>query len=227
MIIELTGLPGVGKSTILKGIKEYEFKEAIVFDVENFIKNISLFKLNGTIGYDIILLLKFYKLEKIDCKILLKSLIILKSNKNSFKYKVNIYRNILKKLIIFRILKNKEEIFLVDEGVSHIGMSLFVDIKSEIIESKVVEFYKNLPKPDRILLIDADDSILLTRVIKRGKEGHARIDFSNKNNIKLFMSKSRNIVEVLKQQLKPEIYMNTNVNPNILGVIKLMNIRNV
>jgi len=29
MIIELTGLPGVGKSTILKGIKEYEFKEKL------------------------------------------------------------------------------------------------------------------------------------------------------------------------------------------------------
>ena len=227
MIIEFTGIPGAGKSTVIKGISELSLKDPVIFNVEKYLRDRSLFKLQGTIGFDIILLFNFYKLTRKDFILLSKSFSILKKNKNKLKHKINILRNIFKKLVINRHIKNKKEIFLIDEGLSHIPMSLFVDVNSEIVKSEVIEFLKFLPKIEKLLLIDVDDSILIKRVIKRGENGHKRIDFSNKENVILFMSKSRAVLDVLKQHLKPDIYMNTSTNPDLQSIVKLIGIRNV
>ena len=227
MIIEFTGIPGVGKSTIINGISEFSLKIPIIFNVEKYIRDRSFFKLPSTIGFDIILFVNFYKLKSKDYSLLSKSLTVLKKNNNTMFHKINILRNIFKKLVINRIIQNKNEYFLIDEGLSHIPMSLFVDINSEIIKSEVIDFCKNLPKIDKLLLIDVHDCILIKRVIKRGEKGHNRIDFSKKENVILFMSKSRDVLNILKLELKPDIYMNTNSSPDILNIIKLIGIRNV
>jgi len=227
MIIEFTGIPGAGKSTIIKGIRELSLKDPVIFNVEKYLRDRCLIKLPGTIGFDIILVFNFYKLKKKDYILLSKSIRVLKKNKNKVKNKINIFRNILKKLVINRSIQNKKDFFLIDEGVSHIPMSLFVDINSEIVKSEVIDFFEILPKIDKLLLIDADDGSLIERVIKRGEKGHKRMDFSKKENVILFMSKSRDVLNILKQELKPDIYMNTNTSPDILNVIKLIGIRNV
>ena len=174
-----------------------------------------------------ILVFNFYKLKKKDYILLSKSIRVLKKNKNKIKNKINIFRNILKKLVIHRSIQNKKDYFLIDEGISHIPMSLFVDINSEIVKSEVIDFFGILPKIDKLLIIDIDDASLIERVIKRGEKGHKRMDFSKKENVILFMSKSREVLNILKQELKPDTYMNTNTSPDILNVIKLIGIRNV
>tara|TARA_B100000787_G_C16198685_1_gene302927 strand:+ start:6471 stop:7154 length:684 start_codon:yes stop_codon:yes gene_type:complete len=227
MIIEFTGIPGAGKSTIINGISELSLKIPIIFNVEKYIRDRSFFKLPGTIGFDIILFFNFYKLKRKDYLLLSRSLTVLKKNNNRILHKINILRNIFKKLVINRFIQNKKEYFLIDEGLSHIPMSLFVDINSEIIKSEVIDFFKNLPKIDKLLLIDADDLSLIKRVTIRGGKGHKRIDFSKKENVVLFMSKSRDILDLLKQELRPDIYMNMNTSPDIQNIIKLIGLRNV
>ena len=227
MIIELTGIPGAGKSTIIKLISELELRYPLILSVEKYIKNKFFIKLPGTIGFDIILLLNFYKLKKKDYILLSKSLSILINGNNLVKHKINIFRNIFKKLVMNRFIQNKKDIFLVDEGLSHIPMSLFVDINSHIVKNEVIDFLKKLPKIDNILLIDTDDFTLIKRVIKRGKGGHKRIDFSQKKKVTQFISKSRVILDILTQQFNPTVYLNTNPNPDIESIIKFIEIRNV
>ncbi len=227
MIIEFTGAPGSGKSTVIRGISELSLKDPVIFNVEKYIRDHSVFKLPGTIGFDIILLFNFYKLKKKDYILLSKSFSVLKKTKHKVKHKINIFRNIFKKLIINRFIQNKKEIFLIDEGLSHIPMSLFVDINSEIVKSEVIDFFESLPKIDKLLLIDVDDLNLINRVIKRGERGHKRMDFSKKENIILFMSKSRSILDIQKHEMEPDIYMNTDTSPDIQRIVKLIGLRNV
>jgi len=227
MVIEFTGIPGAGKSTIINGVFEKIGKPYFIIDIEAYIKNLFFIRLPGTIGYDIMLLFNFYRLKNTDFVLMLKSIKQLQENKNSIKHKINIFRNIFKKLVINRILLTKNECFLVDEGISHIPISLFVDIDTEINISKAEAFYKYLPQVDKVLLVDAEHESLVERVIKRGEKGHKRIDFSIKKNIELFMSKSRTVIEVSKKKLKPEMYQNNDINVDLDRIIKLIGIKNV
>ena len=227
MIIEFTGIPGAGKSTIIRLISEKIANTNLVIDIENYIKKLFFIRFPGTIGYDITLLFNFYRLKNIDYVLMLKSIKQLQVNKNSLKHKINIFRNIFKKLVINRILLSKNECFIVDEGISHIPISLFVDIDTEINISKTEAFYKYLPQLNKVILVDVDHKSLVERVIKRGERGHARIDFSNKKNIESFMLKSRAVIELSKKKLNPKIYYNNCKNIDLEKIIELIEIKNV
>ena len=227
MIIEFTGIPGAGKSTIINGVYKKNANPHLVIDIESYIKNCFFISLPGTIGYDIMLLFNFFRLKKEDYVLISESIKQLRENKNSLKHKINIFRNIFKKLVINRILLTKDECFLIDEGISHIPISLFVDIDTEIDESKAEAFYKYLPHVEKVLLVDAEHDSLVERVINRGEKGHTRIDFSMKKNIELFMSKSRTVIEISKKKLKLEMYQNSDINLDLDKIIKLIGIKNV
>jgi hypothetical protein len=227
MIIEFTGIPGVGKSTIINEIIKSGIDKTIVIDVEKYIKANFYFNLPGLIGFDIILIVNFFKLKKNDCRLLLKSFVILFFNKNISMHSINIFRNIYKKLVIHRVIQNKNKIFILDEGLSHIPMSLFINVNRDIVNTTVIDFLKYIPRADRLILIDADDSILLKRVLIRGEKGHRRIDFSNRNNVVSFVNKSRDVIEILKKELKPHIYYNNSNVPNFKEIIQILNIKDV
>jgi len=227
MVIEFTGIPGAGKSTIINGVFEKIGKPYFIIDIEAYIKALFLINLPGTLGYDIMLLFNFFRLKKEDYVLMSESIKQLRENKNSLKHKINIFRNIFKKLVINRILHTKDKYFLIDEGISHIPISLFVDIDTEIDISKAEAFYKFLPQVEKVLLVDAEHESLVERVINRGEKGHTRIDFSSKKNIELFMSRSRTVIEISKKKLKLEMYQNTDVNLDFDKLIRLMEIKNV
>ena len=211
MIIELTGIPGSGKSTILKKLKEELKDEKYIFDVKKYILRFS----GNTIIFDIILLVNFFRLTKADREALSKIFKILKKSKNSIFHKINILRNSYKKFIIYRMLdKIDNRIFFIDEGISHIPFTLFVDISKSINIKEIDNILEFLPKVDKILNIDADDKILLERVIQRGKKGHRRIDFSNKENIVKFMRQSRQVSDKVKKYHN-NFYTYVNINENI------------
>lgn len=197
MIFEITGMPGSGKSTIIKKLSKINNDDNFVFDIQDFISNKILGFRTNLLLYDLLLLSKFYLLDKNDLKVLTSSVQVLKSNTNSFFIKINIIRNIYKKLIINRFLANYNNFFIVDEGVSHIPVTLFVDLH-KINFKELKDFTSLLNLKSNIILIDADDDLLYERVIHRGPKGHRRINFKDIDSIKSFMSQSRIVINYLK-----------------------------
>ena len=161
MVIEFTGIPGAGKSTIINGVFEKIGKPYFIIDIEAYIKALFLINLPCTLGYDIMLLFNFFRLKKEDYVLMSESIKQLRENKNSLKHKINIFRNIFKKLVINRILHTKDKYFLIDEGISHIPISLFVDIDTEIDISKAEAFYKFLHQVEKVLLVNAEHESLV------------------------------------------------------------------
>jgi dihydroorotase-like cyclic amidohydrolase len=136
-------------------------------------------------------------------------------------------RNIIKKFIIYRYIQNKEEVFFIDEGITHIAFNIFVDIDKKIDDEEIKRFLKTLPKVDRLIVIDAEDSDLLDRVIKRGKEGHRRINFDSDEDVELFMKQSRIVLNVIKKELKGYIYMNVGREIKTKEIIQNIGLENV
>ena len=224
MIIELTGIPGAGKSTIISEIGKSKLAKPIVLNIEKYIRSISVLNIPTKVGFDIMLFFSFYKLKRVDYTILLRLIFYLDFKINSLFVSLNIYRNIYKKLVIHRLIQAENKIFIVDEGLSHIPMSLFVNINKKILKSDVINFLKILPKADRVILIDVENEELIKRVLKRGSKGHRRIDFTKTSNVYLFINKSREVAEILKQELNPLIHINNTKIPNIKNIIKIMSI---
>jgi thymidylate kinase len=225
MIIELTGIPGAGKSTILKNLKSELNDKKYIFDVKKYILGFS----GNTFVFDMVLLVNFFRLTKDDRKSLSKIFKILKQSKNSTFHKINILRNSYKKFIVYRMLSEIDNrIFFIDEGISHIPFTLFVDISKSINIKEIDDILEFLPKVDKILNIDADDEILLERVIQRGKKGHRRMDFSKKENIVKFMQQSRQVLDKIKHYHNNfYTYINIDENIKIKEITKLIGLENV
>jgi hypothetical protein len=114
MIIELTGVSGSGKSSI------YSALENKMDDVK-FISN----KKKGLLNEIKLFILYALHIPNTRYNNLIIKLII-KSN-NTLYHKLNIVRNVIKKISLYTMLKSRKDIYLIDEGVSHIPFSIFVD----------------------------------------------------------------------------------------------------
>ena len=227
MIIELSGIPGAGKSTVIKSLIDSMDNTKYIFDVRKYILNQYKIHLDKTYLYDFILLLNILKLKKEDLRIIRDSAKIVLNGNNKLFHKINILRNIMKKFIIYRYIQNKEEVFFIDEGITHIAFNIFVDINKKIDDEEIKRFLKTLPKVDKLLIIDAEDSDLLDRVIKRGKEGHRRINFDSDEDVELFMKQSRIVLNVIKKELKGYIYMNVGREIKTKEIIQNIGLENV
>ncbi len=208
MIIELTGIPGAGKSTILKHLSVKTVDPNVVFNVESYILKNSYFSIKGKFYFELLVFANLLKLKKEDRILIRKSISLIQKSKNTLFHKVNIIRNIVKKLIIYRYIQERDEIFFIDEGVSHIPFNLFVDVKQKINVEELENFFYLLPRADRILVVDASDEILLQRVIERGKEGHRRINFNSQEEVIRFMDYSRHVLEKIKAYYKVSSFTN-------------------
>jgi dephospho-CoA kinase len=221
MIIELTGIPGSGKSTILKKL-EHELKDNIyIFDIKKYILGFSA----NTFVFDIVLLLNFFRLKNSDWNSLKKIFEIVKASGNSFFHKINILRNSYKKFVIYRMINKRNKIFFIDEGVSHIPFTVFVDISKDINSNEIKKFLNMIPSTDKILMIDAPEDMLLQRVIKRGSTGHRRINFSQKEDIVRFMQQSREVLEIIKKHYDVYVYINDNKDIDIKKIINLIGLK--
>jgi GTPase SAR1 family protein len=222
MIIEFTGIPGSGKSTIIEKLKKHSFKQEIIFDIEKFVCLKSFRIGKGKLPYDLIVFSKIILLNKQDLKFLKLSIKHLKKCGHNWFTKINIFRNILKKLILHRFLLKFNKIFIVDEGLSHIPLSLFVDVSKDIDFQFLQKILKLLISKADILLIDASDDILLERITVRGFKGHRRIDFGNVKSIEIFMNQSRQVTEAIKLFFNPLIYMNDEYEIDIHKILTLI-----
>jgi broad-specificity NMP kinase len=187
MIIEFTGIPGSGKSTVFNKINN-----------DNLIKDIKKFfiKTNNTFLFDLYLVFNFYRLDKNDYKILKFSIKNIKQMRISVFNKINLLRNIYKKLIIYKLLRERPENFLIDEGVIHLLFNVFVGKNIATNKSEIEDFIKILPKPEKLIIIDANDKIIYERLKERG---HKRVNTTNENELKEFLKQSRNVIETIKK----------------------------
>lgn len=206
MIVELTGIPGAGKSTVIRAMRD-RYPD-MVTDIDRFATGISVIGGVSRLFADFRILMKWRRLTKEDTKLLRETRRILAKSGIPFVQKANIYRNVLKKLVLFRILQKEKGIFVVDEGVTHIPMSLFVDGKTSG-NANAAEVIAMLPRPDMILVIDEADDILFDRVMARGSAGHRRMDFSDDAHVRLFMQQSRSVLEEMKRLMPHQIYVNS------------------
>jgi len=227
MIIELTGIPGAGKSTVLESLKSLEENRGFVFNIQDYIVRKSFLPLRGKVGYEIILLGHIFLLKSEEWKVLKYAFLRVMKSSNSFFHKINILRNIVKKLIIHRYIQDKDEVFFIDEGISHIPFNIFVDVGDTVSHEEVKVFLNLLPSLDKVLTIDAPDSILLARVIERGQEGHRRIDFNTKEKVECFMQQSREVLELLKVHFNGYIYHNIEKKIDSEEIINQLGLENV
>ena len=209
MIVELTGLPGSGKSYILSKMKEVELKDLnLVTDIPFFL----LGKCTGARGnwliYELFLLSQFLRLKLSDWRIVLESIRFLRMGSEGFLTRCNILRNILKKLITYRLLEHTSEIVIVDEGISHIPMSLFVQRGLDIKEDEVINFITLLPNVDKLIQVVASQEIVLSRVVQRGFSDHRRISI---NNIFSFLLKSRQVADIITREYNPQKIINEEI----------------
>jgi len=214
MIIEFTGIPGSGKSTILKRLEGDLSNEKYVFNIKRYIIGFDA----PTVVYDLYLLFFCFRLSKHDIEFLSEIVNIVLKSKNSFFHKVNIIRNSYKKIVINKILQNKDKVFFIDEGISHIPFTLFVDVNKEIDTYEIERFINSVEYNNELFIIDAEDQVLTDRVIKRGKEGHRRIDFTQEQLVKKFMQQSRIVLNEIKKNCKYKEYNN-------IGKIDIMKIK--
>ena len=192
MIIEITGVPGSGKSELYNLLK----------------KNQTLFKFpsdkNKNIFFEFKLLLFFiynYSLMN-NFKSIFKSIF---KSKNSLFHRLNILRNTIKKFSLFHYYHRKDGVYIIDEGISHLPFSLFVDsYKKRILKSRVDLILNFLPMPNILFIISASETIATERLKIRG---HKRMQLLDKEKTDIFISKSYEVKKLIKKYYNGKIQM--------------------
>lgn len=89
--------------------------------------------------------------------------------------KINLLRNVLKKIGIFEIIRfrdKRKQIILVDEGVLQTAHYLFVHVSLEVNMEHLLAFIGMAPLPDVVVYLKQPRGLLVDRTMKRG---HKRI----------------------------------------------------
>ena len=111
-----------------------------------------------------------------------------KISSGSWLYKVNRIRNVIRKIGIFEFItlrSNSHQVVLADnEGLLQGVHNLFVHQNSHADETKIAKYVELIPLPDVILFLRQDETILVSRTLKRG---HARVDGSSPEKVTHFI----------------------------------------
>ena len=207
MIIELTGIPGVGKTVIFGKLKE-QLKEngKFVFSVkgkilESFGLRFSDGNLIGDILFDGFLFLIFLWNRQWNSSVTRNVFKTVFEGKNSIFFKINILRNVMKKISVNLFCENNKKFhgltFIIDEGVTHIPFNLFADSGAE--RDEIENILRALRLPKMVILVDDDEEEIFRRLKSRG---HKRIKVNDDAQIKYFISKNREIMTRVKFYLK-------------------------
>jgi thymidylate kinase len=101
--------------------------------------------------------------------------------------KLNLLRNVLKKIGIYEIIRFRgasQQIILVDEGVLQAAHNLFVHSAVQVKMENLATFAQLIPLPDVIVYLRQPESLLIDRTIKRG---HNRIPDRSYSNVVPFI----------------------------------------
>lgn len=104
--------------------------------------------------------------------------------------KLNLLRNVLKKIGIYEIIRFRDtdrQVILVDEGVLQIAHNLFVHGSVQVKEEHIATFTRLIPFPDVIVYIRQPESLLIDRIMMRG---HKRIPDCSYSNVAPFVERA-------------------------------------
>ena len=219
MIIEFTGLPGVGKSKVISELSE-QLKGRIVCDIPFYLFKIKNQNFLGIVVIDILLFLNLRKLGKNDFILVFKAIKKVINDSNSVFNKLNIIRNIIKSLITFRLIEHDLEVFILDEGPIHSLLYLFAENEEADVIYDYRIFYDLLPKANKLIVVDEKDSVIINRIKSRGAGSHRRMIFKDKNILN-FVRSSRSIIEFVKRNTKNHLVFNNQSSAKInISIIK-------
>lgn len=175
MIIELTGIPCSGKSTLADRIASgFAGRDGFITSaqcciLEQYHCGLLGRSAAGTIIYDIILLgifLKNYGKFKAVFGELLNSM---RKNEKRLLARLNVTRNIIKKISVDHYFRNKhpDKTVFIDEGVSHILFNVFSG-RQLVSENDLKTTAAKLPLPNMIVIIEAPAETIKERLACRG-----------------------------------------------------------
>jgi thymidylate kinase len=113
--------------------------------------------------------------------------------------KLNLLRNVLKKIGIYEIISfrsTNRQIILVDEGVLQAAHNLFVHGSVQVKMENLATFAKLIPLPDVIVYLRQPESLLIDRTVKRG---HKRIPDRSYSNVVPFIRQAITTFDKLVQ----------------------------
>lgn len=113
--------------------------------------------------------------------------------------KLYLFRNVLKKIGIFEIIRfrdTNQQVILVDEGVLQTAHNLFVHVSVHVKREQILTFARLIPLPDVIVYMRQSESLLLERVNKRG---HKRIPNRSNGNVARFIKQAIATFDTLVQ----------------------------
>ena len=186
-VIEISGLPCSGKSYFCNDINGFLNKKhnslikVLIFEIEFFMLGLSLLKASE--------LYKFF--------------LLCLREKAPIRYRIKIFRNIIKKFGVFKKFKNVSSFGYVDEGISHIPFNFLSGNTVEIIN--ILKPYIELTNV-KYIKID-NDLCLRKRLIDRG---HARLSFFEIDDF-IFLNRK---VETVLMSLYPNICLTFEVIEN-------------
>ena len=178
MIIELTGIPGAGKTTMAR---ELVARHGYVYVECNTLFMPGDAQQRGLLRWIVRPIAEMRGLlsavgglvTSSTYRTLLREMFhLLKTNRCGFFNKANIVRNTLHKIAAHRTLdRRRATIHIVDEGFTHLPQSLLVDgAPPDIVALKrsIARLVSALPMPSILVILDIDRQTATTRVAARG-----------------------------------------------------------
>ena len=131
--------------------------------------------------------------------------------------KVNLFRNVLKGIGTYEIIKNRShatQVVLVDGGTLSAIQPLFVHNNHPLDRDAILTFSKLVPLPDMAIHVEQPEGLLKKRIKQRG---HRRISIQSDDRVAEFIQLAIYSYKLLMQNIVNEGWMsNINAQPNIL-----------
>ena len=197
-MIEITGIPGSGKSHILKRdfpSTTYTYLDNKFCDKSLRIKNLYVFLRTPLREFALLLIGVFV----LGLKQLLVVLWHVFATDWSIFRKVNVIRNILKKFGILKLAsKTPLKRYVIDEGLYHLNFVFAGSNTDNFIQYLDVSQFGR----PHIILVDAPDEVIISRLKMRG---HGRLkDTFDDQSVRTFVNYNCNIRDVLKNYLEDQ-----------------------
>ena len=201
VIVEFTGVTGVGKSTLINSVEAilssegFLVKEAYDFILEsygiNYFNNLKI----RSLLIDVIAFFPFlaYSFTKRGMSLIHLAIISIINDADNWYTAINLLRNVPKRIgvhILLDKLRNKHtqdgnlyDFILYDEGILHIAHNIFVHVNAVPDNHKIEKFIKLVPKPDVVIWVRADKQQSIDCTLNRG---HKRVN-NDINLVKKFV----------------------------------------
>lgn len=203
MIIEVTGVSGVGKTTFIDNLyKDNYFKDRIVFlgqdnsskfNLPNWF--LYLTKINFYSDIFLILLTIFNVFTNFKFAFFIIKHIIF--SKYLCGYKFILLRVLLRRIGFYYLLNMKRfssYIFIIDEGLFHLSHNILCSPNATASKTEIVNFIKLYPLNGKLIILTDDVNHIYKRIIKRG-DYSPRI--KNQNEVMSFLQNASNLYDII------------------------------